>query len=296
MFPYVKWIFPTAKTRETELDGGYHIPQWFFDYDLLKPEAHRSLQYEAICHIFDSFIDIIVAETGLVGEKKIFLGGYGEGCAIALSSFLSLLPRRFGDNGKSTQLAGFVGLSGWLPLRTAWLPKTEARTSLAGLVVEEVVQYINGTPRDAEFDREIAKCIGSLNWTMRDGGKLIEDPTNQDIVQALVEVVNAPVLNGCCCDTPMGNTGDNPPAPPGAIKAYERYPVFMGCIPKLDGDICEMTEKSAKTLADLGMDVRFGSLDVYDWWSNHEEIDAIRDFLVSKCGLEADWPPVAAVS
>ena len=57
---------------------------------------------------------IIDAEAKAVGAENVLLGGLSQGCAAALFALLTYRPA----DGAGTRLGGFLGMSGWLPLRS----------------------------------------------------------------------------------------------------------------------------------------------------------------------------------
>ena len=106
-----KIILPTAPQRKVTVNNGVMTHAW---YDMIslnfKEESKKSLkqrynnfnqtQIKESVKLISELIDAEVKILGL-GEK-VFLGGFSQGCAIALATFL-LSPY---------QLGGIVGLSG----------------------------------------------------------------------------------------------------------------------------------------------------------------------------------------
>ena len=58
---------------------------------------------------------IIIAQATSTGLEQVFIGGISQGCAVAVQAFLK----------HANELAGFIGVSGWLPSPELLLPVNE---------------------------------------------------------------------------------------------------------------------------------------------------------------------------
>jgi len=130
LFPGLKFIFPTAKKRRSTVLKRMPIKQWFDTYSLTNPDERQELQYEGL-HETSVFLHaIIAAEAERVTLERVVLGGLSQGCAAGLQVLMNFCHRGvrrevFGDDDGDvasrvpSRLAGFVGMSGWLPFASA---------------------------------------------------------------------------------------------------------------------------------------------------------------------------------
>lgn len=89
------------------------MTQWFDNFSLLDPSEREALQLKGLREASLFIHGIVDGEVeGGVLLVNIFLGGFGQGSAMALYALLA-----YRCEGRSGDLGGFVGLSGWLPLR-----------------------------------------------------------------------------------------------------------------------------------------------------------------------------------
>jgi phospholipase/carboxylesterase len=100
----VRWVFPRAPVRPVTINGGNRMRAWYdiLNMDLVRREDEAGLRDSmALLH---ALIDAEVARG--VPAKHIVLGGFSQGCAIALGAGLRYRER----------LAGLVAMSGYMPL------------------------------------------------------------------------------------------------------------------------------------------------------------------------------------
>ena len=103
----VRWLLPRAPVRPVTVNNGYRMRAW---YDIYEFGAQSRSPREDDAGLRESFaavqalVDREVARG--VPAQRIVLGGFSQGCAIALGAGL-----RYGQ-----RLAGLVGMSGYLPL------------------------------------------------------------------------------------------------------------------------------------------------------------------------------------
>lgn len=100
----VRWVFPRAPERPVTINGGHRMRAWYdiLGTDLVKREDEAGLR-ESFAQVH-ALLDREVARG--VPAQRIVLGGFSQGCAVALGAGL-----RYGQ-----RLAGLVGMSGYLPL------------------------------------------------------------------------------------------------------------------------------------------------------------------------------------
>lgn len=98
----VRWLFPNAPRRPVTINGGYVMPAWF---DI---RHDRSDEDEAGLRRSQASIEALLAQEQARGmpSQRIVLGGFSQGCAMALLTGLRHAQR----------LAGVIGMSGYLPL------------------------------------------------------------------------------------------------------------------------------------------------------------------------------------
>ena len=98
----VRWLFPNAPQQPVTINGGYVMPAW---YDI-RPD--RSDEDEAGLRQSQALVKAVIRREQARGipARRIVLGGFSQGCAMALLTGLRY-PER---------LAGVVGMSGYLPL------------------------------------------------------------------------------------------------------------------------------------------------------------------------------------
>jgi len=105
VMPHVKVICPTAQTMPVTLNGGMQMPSWF---DLFTLDPNSQEDAAGIKSASSQVHQLIAAEMNAgISSKRIILGGFSQGGALALySTFTHKEP-----------LGGVMALSCWLPLR-----------------------------------------------------------------------------------------------------------------------------------------------------------------------------------
>lgn len=100
----VRFLFPNAPSIPVTINGGYVMPAW---YDLLGTELTKR-EDEAGLRASQASIEALIAreKTRGIAANRIVLAGFSQGCAMALMVGLR----------HAEQLAGVVGMSGYLPL------------------------------------------------------------------------------------------------------------------------------------------------------------------------------------
>ncbi|XP_034942529.1 acyl-protein thioesterase 2 [Chelonus insularis] len=102
--PHMKVICPTAPTMRVTLNAGFRMPSWF---DLKTLEATGPEDEEGIQKAAEMVHGMIEKEVQAgIPTKRIVLGGFSQGGALALYSALTY----------PEPLAGVIALSAWLPL------------------------------------------------------------------------------------------------------------------------------------------------------------------------------------
>ena len=100
----VRFLFPNAPVMPVTINGGYRMPAWYdiVGADLVRREDESGLRQS------QAAIEAVIAREKARGipAGRIVLGGFSQGCAMALMVGLR----------HSERLAGIVGMSGYLPL------------------------------------------------------------------------------------------------------------------------------------------------------------------------------------
>lgn len=115
---HMKVICPTAKAMPVSLNAGFEMPSWFDikTLDISGPEDEAGIKAAS------SMVHGIIASEIQAGipSKRIMLGGFSQGGALALYAGLTL----------AEPLAGIVAFSCWLPLHKQFpsMRKTPAST------------------------------------------------------------------------------------------------------------------------------------------------------------------------
>ncbi|KAG9676247.1 alpha/beta-hydrolase, partial [Aureobasidium melanogenum] len=142
--PYMQWIFPNAPHNIDARQNAWYAPSSLQPAPAGRPELAPEEDEEGLrksVEYVESLIDNLTSRG--IPPNRIVLGGFSQGCALAL---LTELTSRY-----SGKLAGIVGLMGYLPL-----PETiqKLRTS-AGLphVVGHVPMFLGRGTSDRLIPR-----------------------------------------------------------------------------------------------------------------------------------------------
>lgn len=103
-FSNCKWVFPTTPKRFSTTFKE-ELLEWFDIVSLTDPSRREELQVEGLSESVLAMITLIKEESAYVKPSNIILGGISQGYATAAHVLMAL----------NVQLAGFVGLSGWMP-------------------------------------------------------------------------------------------------------------------------------------------------------------------------------------
>ncbi|MFM7008471.1 MAG: alpha/beta hydrolase [Betaproteobacteria bacterium] len=100
----VRFVFPHATIQPVTINGGMAMRSW---YDILTPNLIKR-EDEAGIRVSEQAIQALIARENARGvpTSHIVLAGFSQGCAMTLHTGI-----RFKE-----KLAGFMGLSGYLPL------------------------------------------------------------------------------------------------------------------------------------------------------------------------------------
>ena len=145
-YPGLKTIFPTPS--KTFSHKHYRdIPQWFSLTHSVPSEEYTDEQLAGLRLSVEYLQQLIAAEVAAgIPANRILLGGFSQGVATAM---LALLWGRW-------KLAGFVGLSGWLPFARE-LESAGGTESTIGKLEELRVRVMKAEPREREVVAEVLR-------------------------------------------------------------------------------------------------------------------------------------------
>ncbi|KAK3680931.1 hypothetical protein LTR37_021032 [Vermiconidia calcicola] len=172
IFPQVKWVFPTAKILPSARFD-MEMSQWFDMWSTEDPYERQNEQQDELDSTVSVILQIIKEEAAIVGgPQNIILGGISQGCASAIHALLR----------QEARLAGFIGLSSWLPLKETIANTTIGTTSempalLAHCEDDGVIAVKYG-----EELRDVLAGIGmEVEWCQyEDGGHWVNEPQGID--------------------------------------------------------------------------------------------------------------------
>lgn len=107
--PHTTWVLPNALENHDLAATAWYLPTRLSPYPSSRPELEEEEDEQGIMDTIDyikSLIDDLVAQG--ISERRIVVGGFSQGHAIAL---LTGLTSKY-----SERLGGLFGLSGYLPL------------------------------------------------------------------------------------------------------------------------------------------------------------------------------------
>jgi phospholipase/carboxylesterase len=149
----VRYVFPRAPVRPVTINGGNRMRAW---YDILNMDLVRREDEAGLRDAFSLVHALIDAEVARgVPANRIVLGGFSQGCAIALGAGL-----RYRDS-----LAGLVAMSGYLPLAdTLAAERAPANTGTPVFQAHGRRDGVIALPR-AEATRDQLLALGQpLEW------------------------------------------------------------------------------------------------------------------------------------
>jgi phospholipase/carboxylesterase len=149
----VRWVFPHAPVMPVTINGGYRMRAW---YDVLAGDL-RQRQDEQGLRASLAMVEELIAREKERGTPagRIVLGGFSQGCAMALLTALRHKER----------LAGIVGMSGYLPLaETTDKERSDANRLtpifLAHGTMDPVVPLVAG-----QMSRDALRALGyDVQW------------------------------------------------------------------------------------------------------------------------------------
>jgi phospholipase/carboxylesterase len=175
----VRWLFPNAPQQPVTINGGYVMPAW---YDI-RPD--RSDEDEAGLRQSQALVEAVIRREQARGipAHRIVLGGFSQGCAMALLTGLRY-PER---------LAGVVGMSGYLPLARQLADERSAANADVPIFLAHGTQdEMVALPR-ATASRDALQALGyAVEWHDYPMGHSVCMEEVQDLRHWLLRVLAAP--------------------------------------------------------------------------------------------------------
>jgi phospholipase/carboxylesterase len=149
--PPIRFIFPNAPRIPVTLNGGFVMPAWYDIHNLEVPFREDEAGLRASQKAIEELIEIEKA----AGVQKIILAGFSQGCAMTLQVGLRY----------SSQLAGLLCLSGYLPLhQTVATERHPANSSTPIFIAHGSFDQVVPIQR-AEQSRDFLKSLGyAVEW------------------------------------------------------------------------------------------------------------------------------------
>ena len=152
-FPAIRFVFPHASVRPVTINNGMSMRAW---YDIFAPDLVRREDEPGLRQSQQAVQALIARENERgIPTEKIVLAGFSQGCAMTLQTGLRM----------DKQLAGLVGLSGYLPLAaTVAAERHAANQDTPIFLAHGVMDPVVALPR-AEASRQALLDMGyKLTW------------------------------------------------------------------------------------------------------------------------------------
>jgi phospholipase/carboxylesterase len=148
----VRFVFPHAPVMPVTINNGYRMRAW---YDILGTELVRR-EDEAGLRNSLALVEALIAREKQRGiaANRIVIGGFSQGCAMALLTGLRHQER----------LAGIVGLSGYLPLAATTAQERSASNALTPMFMGHGT-HDNVVP--VERGRESCELLRGLGYDVQ---------------------------------------------------------------------------------------------------------------------------------
>lgn len=174
----VRWVFPYAPQLPVTINGGYVMPAW---YDI---HTDRSREDEAGLRRAQASVDALLAREVARGvpSGRIVLGGFSQGCAMALLTGLR----------HAEPLAGILGMSGYLPLAgTLAAERSAANQGTPIFLAHGTQDEMIALPR-ATASRDALQALGyTVDWHQYPMGHSVCLEEVRDLQAWLVRVLAA---------------------------------------------------------------------------------------------------------
>lgn len=134
IYPSMRWVFPSASLRRSTRFNRMKLFSWFDVYSVQAPHIREETQVKGLVQSTAYLRSIIEGEVqklneawggGSGAEKRVVFGGISQGCAISLATLMSL----------EHDLGGWMGMSGWMPMRRTFEEALAPENELEGVEV-----------------------------------------------------------------------------------------------------------------------------------------------------------------
>jgi phospholipase/carboxylesterase len=152
----VRWLLPRAPVRPVTVNNGYRMRAWYDIFEFGAEARHAREDEAGLRESFAAVHALIDREVARgVPAHRIVLGGFSQGCAIALGAGLRYRER----------LAGLAGLSGYLPIAaTTAAERRDANALTPVFLAHGQRDPVIGIDR-AATSRDALKALGqSVDW------------------------------------------------------------------------------------------------------------------------------------
>ncbi|KAI8960319.1 acyl-protein thioesterase [Daldinia sp. FL1419] len=253
LFPSTRFIFPTAKRRESTMMKHAKLTQWFDVTSVNDCFLDMEAQIKGFVESRDEIFQLIHNESQRTPCENIILGGHSHGSAVAL---FCLLTSRF-------PLKAFVGLGGWVPFQPGvdrlLRPEMYTEDDSEGRFR---VKNRRPLPKQAPKQPEINPFAPTGEFVL----------AGNTLIDRVVENFDARLGPAGLCGIAEGNAVVPPP-------------VFLGH-GAVDNARLDHGRAARKTLMLMGFNVTWGVYEGQNDWPVHpREMDDMVGFLRTKCFL-----------
>lgn len=252
-FPSARFIFPTAKKRRSTVLKRIPINQWFDSFSPENPSQRQHLQYDGIRETSEFVKRLVDQEAEVIGRERVVVGGLSQGCAAALHVLLNI-------EGEAA-MAGFVGMSGWLPFAET-LDPTVVDMEHGQDEIEDVFgpdgddEDEDGTHATHQDDQDGGKRGMPLHELQRTAANTARDIASLPSLSTAKKVM------------------------------FPSTPIFLGHGRHDERISVNLGRQARHVLEALGCTVRWREYDEGHWYKVPEELDDIVEFLQDVVKLE----------
>lgn len=237
------------------------INQWFDNVPIDEQKkgmsrAEIEWQLEGLRETAEFLSPVLDEEVKAVGVENVFLAGLSQGCAMGLHLLLSYQVKGSEGDGQKKALAGFIGMSGWLPF------------------AEDIRQLIGLREETGEVEAEEEEDPFATSGDEDEGIGFDPEPQLSPAIQV--------------CNLVRENMEMSPLL---SVPTCLQTPVLFGH-GKSDKKVAiELGREASMVLKEIGMQVTWEEYDEGHWYKVPEQIDGVVGFL-KKCLEAGRYSPV----
>lgn len=262
-----KFVFPTARKRRAKWYNRATINQWFDSVPIDEQDAgmtqeQQEWQLEGLRQSRCFLKSIFDKEIELVGVSNVFIGGLSQGCAMALHLLLSLenTPTEERNTIEPVPLAGFIGMSGWLPFIND---------------IEELVHPVSKQRQSNDDSEDDPFGPATDDSNDDEDGSVLTTDNDASSTHILARV----------CNLVRGNM-DLPPIA-SSQPFWLKTPILLGHGKHDEKVLPWKGRQAASLLKDAGMEVTWREYDEGHWYKVPDQMDDIVAFLQANSSPEA---------